>query len=114
MNIDELSKLAIAEVEKELSGEINIKKTFNDLEEQFSFTEDEDVTVKINNAVKAKENLEISTYEKIYLKNIKERILVLFEALNASSNDEDLQKRLEITIGFIEFLLASIEDRIKD
>ncbi|ECW8267488.1 2-oxoglutarate:acceptor oxidoreductase [Campylobacter upsaliensis] len=49
--------------------------------------------------------------EDIFLKNLKERILVLFEGLN-DTKKEDLDARLELTINFLEFLLANIEDRL--
>lgn len=51
-------------------------------------------------------------HEDIFLKNLKERILVLFEGLNAAKN-EDLQQCLELTITFLEFLLAKLEDKLK-
>lgn len=50
--------------------------------------------------------------EDIFLKKLKERILVLFEGLNSTKKDE-LQARLELTINFLEFLLANIEDKLK-
>ena len=49
--------------------------------------------------------------EDIFLKNLKERILVLFEGLNDTKR-EDLDSRLELTINFLEVLLANIEDRL--
>lgn len=52
-----------------------------------------------------------SLSEDIFLKNLKERILVLFEGLN-DTKKEDLDARLELTINFLEFLLANIEDRL--
>ncbi|EAJ4505742.1 2-oxoglutarate:acceptor oxidoreductase [Campylobacter upsaliensis] len=52
-----------------------------------------------------------SLNEDIFLKNLKERILVLFEGLN-DTKKEDLNARLELTINFLEFLLANIEDRL--
>ncbi|EAH6867267.1 2-oxoglutarate:acceptor oxidoreductase [Campylobacter upsaliensis] len=52
-----------------------------------------------------------SLNEYIFLKNLKERILVLFEGLN-DTKKEDLDTRLELTINFLEFLLANIEDRL--
>ncbi|WP_270972748.1 effector protein CiaD [Campylobacter upsaliensis] len=52
-----------------------------------------------------------SLNEDIFLKNLKERILVLFEGLN-DTKKKDLDARLELTINFLEFLLANIEDRL--
>lgn len=54
----------------------------------------------------------LSTSEARFLNNIKERILVLFEGLK-SAKSEDLETRLDLTINFLEFLLASIEDKLK-
>lgn len=54
----------------------------------------------------------LSTSEVRFLSNVKERILVLFEGLK-SAKTEDLETRLDLTINFLEFLLASIEDKLK-
>ncbi len=54
----------------------------------------------------------LSTSEARFLSNIKERILVLFEGLK-SAKQEDIETRLDLTINFLEFLLASIEDKLK-
>lgn len=50
--------------------------------------------------------------EDIFLKHLRERILVLFEGLNSVKKDE-LENRLNLTINFLEFLLANIEDKLK-
>ncbi len=55
---------------------------------------------------------EITTDEKVFLKNVQEKILVLFEGLQAPKND-NIDTRLDITLNFLEFLLASIEERMK-
>lgn len=53
----------------------------------------------------------LSFNEELFLKNIRERILVLFEGLNSVSKS-DLEARLELCINFLEFLLANIEDKL--
>lgn len=50
--------------------------------------------------------------EIIFLQNIKERISVLFDGLN-STESTNLDLRLDITIKFLEFLLANVENRLK-
>ena len=50
--------------------------------------------------------------EDIFLKHLRERILVLFEGLNSIKKDE-LENRLNLTINFLEFLLANIENKLK-
>ena len=48
-----------------------------------------------------------------FLNAIKERILVLFEGLNAFGKG-DLNARVELNLKFMEFLLASIENRLEN
>lgn len=55
---------------------------------------------------------EVLSTDELFLKNIRERILVLFEGLN-NTQKQDLESRLNLTIHFLEFLLANIEDRLK-
>lgn len=56
---------------------------------------------------------ENSNREQIFLQNTKERILVLFEGLN-EPNKGDINLRLDLTIKFLEFLLANIENRLDE
>lgn len=50
--------------------------------------------------------------EIIFLQNLKERISVLFDGLN-STESTNLDLRLDLTIKFLEFLLANVENRLK-
>lgn len=50
--------------------------------------------------------------EQEFLIKLKERIEVLFAGLNA--NDENTAVRLDLTIRFLEFLLAKIQNRLKN
>lgn len=50
--------------------------------------------------------------ERIFLNNLKERIEVLFAGLNTS--DENTSLRLDLTIRFLEFLLAHIQTRLSN
>ncbi|KGI57375.1 CiaD-like domain-containing protein [Campylobacter sp. MIT 97-5078] len=61
---------------------------------------------------KQEEYAGLSFNEEMFLKNIRERVLVLFEGLS-SSDEKDLRSRLDLTINFLEFLLANIEDKLK-
>ena len=53
------------------------------------------------------------TGEEIFLKNLKERVLVLFEGINATS-EENLKDRLSLTLKFLEFVLANVENRLEN
>lgn len=113
--IDRLSQVAAEEIKKEY--EKAEEEQINEVKAVSEISSEEEMIAKIEDIQRAKEMTNtamLTTFEKQYLLKIKERILVLFEALNTKQNEEDLQKRLEITISFIEFLLASIEERLKN
>ena len=55
----------------------------------------------------------IGSSEMLYLQGLKERIGVLFEGLN-SADENNSEFRLDMTIKFLEFALASIENRLSN
>ncbi|HEC1769472.1 TPA: 2-oxoglutarate:acceptor oxidoreductase [Campylobacter lari] len=144
MNIEDLAKMAISEVNSELDNkkskndeftpmveeitqekniniqEDEIKKEINQVAQEL-IQELDDLEVKVKEdkqamaiKVEALEEKEenIINNEEFFLKNLRERILVLFEGLK-NTKDEHIEKRLDVTITFLEFLLAKIEDRLK-
>ncbi|EMS7183610.1 2-oxoglutarate:acceptor oxidoreductase [Campylobacter lari] len=144
MNIEDLAKMTISEVNSELDNkkskndefapmveeiiqeeniniqEDKIKKEINQVAQEL-IQELDDLEVKVKEdkqtmtiKVEALEEKEesIINNEEFFLKNLRERILVLFEGLK-NTKDEHIEKRLDITITFLEFLLAKIEDRLK-
>ena len=48
-----------------------------------------------------------------YLKSVRDRVLVLFEGLQAPTNQE-LEKKVDLILKFMEFQLATIDERIKN
>lgn len=59
------------------------------------------------------QNEELMTPEYLFLRNLKERIEVLFEGLGQTPSNE-LNSRLEITLKFLEFLLATVHNRLEN
>jgi len=49
--------------------------------------------------------------ETLYLESVKERLLVLFEGFQAPNNKK-LEAKLDLTLNFLEYLLATIDARI--
>lgn len=83
------------------------------IEKEISLTKlGEENVEKKSQKIVVEELSDNAAIEDIFLKKLKERILVLFEGLNSTKKDE-LQARLELTINFLEFLLANIEDKLK-
>ena len=55
----------------------------------------------------------LHTKEEQFLKNLRERILVLFEGFK-SPNTQNIEAKLDLTINFLEYLLASIDERLNE
>lgn len=108
MNLEDLAKKTLDEMNNPSSNE-SIKS-----DEKLKNAEVIDFTpsYKSPSELQTGTNYVLSASEARYLNNIKERILVLFEGLKSTKQDE-LEMRLDLTINFLEFLLASIEDKLK-
>lgn len=50
--------------------------------------------------------------EESFLSGVRERVLVLFEGLQSPQN-QNLDTKIDVTLNFLEFLLALIEERLK-
>ncbi|AQW86076.1 hypothetical protein CPIN18021_0874 [Campylobacter pinnipediorum subsp. caledonicus] len=115
MKLDDIAKMAIDEVNAELE---NIQA----LEEKkpvFQIKTTEEIqTTPTKEEVIEKSDIEeeiekILPSEEIFLNNLKERIEVLFEGLNETSQ-QNLENRLELTLKFLEFTLANVENRLQN
>jgi len=51
--------------------------------------------------------------EEQFLNNLRERILVLFEGFKAPNN-KNIEAKVDLTLNFLEYLLATIDERLKD
>jgi hypothetical protein len=51
--------------------------------------------------------------DKEFLKHIRERLLVLFDGLQ-SPNTQNLDVKLDVTLNFLEYLLARIDEKINE
>ncbi len=53
------------------------------------------------------------TKEEQFLKNLRERILVLFEGFK-TPNTQSLEAKLDLTLNFLEYLLSTIDERLNE
>jgi hypothetical protein len=74
-----------------------ILETLQELEEESILIEDE----------------QKKSCNKDFLKQIKERLLVLFEGLQ-SPNTQNLDVKLDVTLNFLEYLLVKIEEKLNE
>jgi len=61
----------------------------------------------------AKEPVEDNSDEVAFLEHSRERMLVLFEGLQAEET-KNIEAKLDITLNFLEYYLATIEDRLDE
>lgn len=59
------------------------------------------------------DSLGSSHNEAFFLKNMKERIHVLFEGFQ-SPNNANIEAKVDLTLNFLEYLLSSIETRLNE
>lgn len=98
MKLEDIAKMAIDEVEAELK-EIG-RSAKSQADEQ-----------PLKSGLISQLNM--ISGEELFLRNLKERILVLFEGLNALPK-ENLENRLDLTLKFLEFVLANVENRLEN
>lgn len=53
----------------------------------------------------------IKNSEEEFLKKLKERVLVMFEGFS-SPNNKDTEKKLDLTVNFLEYLLSLTDERL--
>lgn len=116
----------------EISNQTNPKNNAQNLSEPISTSENNASSNAQNNGAKPIKSIAQANTQKLnpsqqnqatqesqepnneqeFLINLKERIEVLFAGLNA--NDENTAVRLDLTIRFLEFLLAKIQNRLEN
>jgi hypothetical protein len=79
---------------------------------------DEKQSIKDDTHYRKEENEEIekdhsNIQEEIFLKNLRERILALFEGFK-SPNNKNIEAKVDLTLNFLEYLLATIDARLKE
>ncbi|MCV6608416.1 MAG: hypothetical protein OIF32_09395 [Campylobacterales bacterium] len=99
--------------EDELQKVKEIQEIFNeqdndDLEEKQSDVEPEE-SIEQPSEVKNQETL--LSDESEFLNSLRERLLVLFEGFN-SPNNTNVEAKLDLTVNFLELVLAKVEDRL--
>ena len=59
------------------------------------------------------ENLENRNCNKEFLEELRDKLLILFAGLQ-SPNTDNLEIKLDVTLNFLEFLLAKIEEKLNE
>jgi len=93
-----------------------ILSTLEELEhsrDEITLHEDTSIETQIEPALNASNALNSTHSEALFLENMRERIHVLFEGFQ-SPNNANIEAKVDLTLNFLEYLLSSIETRLKE
>lgn len=92
-----------------------ILSTLAELETPDEQVLEKEIVKESNEPVEPKEQIvsETSKNEKQFFEDLRERILVLFEGFQ-SPNNKNIEAKVELTLNFLEYLLAIIDERLEN
>lgn len=110
MELKDVILSTLAEMEEELPP-VDIKQ-----EEKAHRTFDEP-TKPVNEPIASNKDVSAThtssvDNELLFLKSIRERLLVLFEGFQAPNNS-NIEAKIDMTLNFLEYTLATIDERVK-
>ncbi len=113
-NLSDIAKETLDKINAEMQNEAdsNLNENVSNLNTTSSNLKSETVQNASETTSNLNENGGLIENERIFLTNVKERLGVLFEGLNAGGENTEL--RLDLTVKFLEFLLANVENRLKN
>lgn len=92
-----------------------ILSTLAELETPDEQAPEKEIVKESNEPTVPKEQIvsETSKNEKQFFEDLRERILVLFEGFQ-SPNNKNIEAKVELTLNFLEYLLAIIDERLEN
>ncbi len=80
--------------------------------EEKSLSIPKEESLKKSEPIPAEESVASEEEELLFLHKMRERLLVLFEGFQ-SPNNKSVEAKIDLTLNFLEYMLALIEERIK-
>ncbi len=108
MELKDVILSTLAEMEEEIP-----KEAINNISEGFEVKEKKSLE-EISLPKTEEKSIAINTMdsEALYLSSIRERLLVLFEGFQAPNN-KDIEAKVDMTLNFLEYVLATIDARLE-
>ncbi len=98
------------EVQRSIENESSVKKGSEDEKEESGSPIDEPRYMDAKeDPISSTSDLDAGEME--FLQNLRERLLVLFEGFQ-SPNNKRVEAKIELTLNFLEYLLATVDERI--
>ncbi|MFT7859634.1 MAG: hypothetical protein ABXS93_01730 [Sulfurimonas sp.] len=110
MELKDMILSTLEEIEEDAPS-IDPKKEENSYQ-TFEPTHNEEHSSKEPEQTSASQSLQSVENELLFLKSIRERLLVLFEGFQAPNN-ANIEAKIDMTLNFLEYTLATIDERVK-
>lgn len=108
MELKDVILSTLAEME-----DTNVKSEAIDFKVKETITKAKEVPVKKETLELKEESFNSMTDgELVYLNSIRERLLVLFEGFQAPNNT-NIEAKVDMTLNFLEYVLATIDNRVE-
>ena len=112
MELKDVILSTLAEMEEEVPTQAinNITNSFEVKEKKVVEIVEQETEVKQEEATTTSSSVVDS--ELMYLKSIRDRLLVLFEGFQAPNNT-NIEAKVDMTLNFLEYVLATIDSRME-
>jgi len=114
MELKELILSTLEELDEKIAEDgVKAEELLKEQEERVEAEILERIEAESQKEEEAKEPLVDNSDEVAFLEHTRERMLVLFEGLQAEET-KNIEAKLDITLNFLEYYLATIEDRLDE
>ena len=114
MELKELILSTLAELDEKIAEDgVKAQELLKEQEERVEAEIQDRIEAESQKEEETKQPLEENSDEVAFLEHSRERMLVLFEGLQAEET-KNIEAKLDITLNFLEYYLATIEDRLDE
>jgi len=114
MELKELILSTLEELDEKIAEDgVKAEELLKEQEERVEAEILERIEAESQKEEEVKEPLVDNSDEVAFLEHTRERMLVLFEGLQAEET-KNIEAKLDITLNFLEYYLATIEDRLDE
>ncbi|MFA6759779.1 MAG: hypothetical protein WCR69_01895 [Sulfuricurvum sp.] len=107
MELKDMILSTIVELQEQKSEEVSKKSSIVEV------VNSSEVAQKAPSRLEQAQSAKINSNELVFLHSLRERLLVLFEGFNAPNNT-NIEAKLDLTLNFLEYVLALLDDRIDE
>ncbi|MDD3325174.1 MAG: hypothetical protein PHN38_08675 [Sulfurospirillaceae bacterium] len=112
MKLEDMVLSTLAEVEETIKIKETVVANAKESIEDMSLSDIENALCKDDFVAQVASSDTSLEEEKYFCESLRERILVLFEGFQ-SPNNRNIEAKIDLTLNFLEYLLATIDERLE-